>query len=197
MTKLYYYLKNHGKQHNPLLIEFLILYPAIPATYSLYAATYMMVVLTILIVATKVTTVVSYRLFPKAFAYTLTVLIVTTYSTLIFMISNAIFPGHFRILLLPFAFLSMNSIIINRLNHDQFETSLSSCFLEGALYLIQTSFCISVIAILGITNLYSNQSAFAILALAITAFMLNFIKIKLEQIILSKEIDVKTNDDKE
>ncbi len=197
MTKLYLYLKEHRKMHPALFTEFLLIFPAYPATYSMRAATYMTITLTLLLMATKVSGVIAKKFFSNVTAYIFIILLTSTYATLIFMITEALFPGHLRLMLLPFSFLSMNSILTNRFSEPYKDITITSCFVDGIVFFFQTIFVISIIATLGITKLYSSQSAFAILALSISFFILKFCKLYMEQKILSNSKNTSIIDEEE
>ncbi len=179
MRKLFLYLKNHRDSHNPLLKEFLIIYPAITAFFSVEIAILMVVIMTILYIAVRSTKHLYLNFFPEYIAFVLTVLFVITYAIAIFLIINAVIPSQLRIIILPIAFLLVASIIDAKSTLTANTYNSLESIIDGILYFLKGTFFVVSIYLFSLLQIEYNKLAFSIFAYTITYLVYNFIVYKL------------------
>lgn len=180
MTDIYLKLKLHIEENNPILIAFMVIFPALTATYSVNGAFFIMCILTLLLLATRVSSVLCLRYLPKFMAFNVSILLISTYITLVLLITNAIYPGQLLILIIPASFLSTNNIISVRFAKINHIDKITNCLIDGLIYFSITTIYILLIGLLNKFFVYSKQSPFSLLTFAVSTLILNFIRVVIE-----------------
>ncbi len=190
MKKLFLYLEAHKDTHNPLMIEFLLIYPAINAFFSLKSALLSATILTILLIFVKTIMALSLRIFPEVVAHILSIIFIVTYSSSLFLILSALIPNQFRIIILPITFLIVNSIIESKSTSSKHYITYQSGLFDGLFYLIKSMFFITSLYLFSLLDFTANRLAFAFFGYTLTYMLYNtivYIVIKHLNIELSDE----------
>ncbi len=187
IEKGYFYLKNYHEENNPLMGSFILTYPVLISAFSLKAGVFIAFILSILIVTTKVFSIICRKFLPKLVAYNLLILYTGTYVTLVYLIAEAMYPEQIKILFLPVIFLGIHSIINEKLKLKKINQNILFCLLDGIIFFTISMFFIFVISLMYRTDVYKNQMAFTFLLLSIASFILNFARLEFENYFNKKQ----------
>lgn len=180
MGLIYMKAKKHFLENNPVLTCFLVIYVVIIASYSIKTSLYITLLLTFILVTTKMIFLINKSFFNNLIAFNLNVLYISTYITLILMISNVLYPNHLK-MLIPVAILLIYGYMISgNLGIKNKNDKLVFCLFDGIIFFIIS--CIYTLIISFLNIFYANfpNTNTSILALALITLFLNFIRIKFE-----------------
>lgn len=191
MGTIYQKSKKYFIENNPILTCFLIIYVSIIASYSILIAFYVSILLSFMLIVTKMIFLINNAIFIKPIAFSLNILYSSTYITLIFMISNVLYPNQLKILIPSSILLLTNYIITVNLGISNKNNKLLFCLADGLIFFIIACVYVLFIGILNSISGILTIESLSILDLSIVTFFLNFIRIKFENLLQKRNQIIK------
>lgn len=188
MSNTYNYIKKYFLSNNPVLTSFLIIFPAVISSYSFILGFYFAIILTFMLIITKMFFLITSRCSNKIIALNINTLFIATYITLIFLISNILYLNQIRILIPSSILLISNYIITDKLGISSKNDKLVFCLLDGLIFFLISLVYVLIIGITSIFFASLSTSDFSVLYFALTTLLLNFIRLKFETFLEKKEI---------
>ncbi len=187
MQEFYFKLKNYIRNNNPIPFSFLLVYPSIVATFGFFKAVYITVILSLLLTSTKMIFIICDKFSNKNVAHFLFSLFVSTYISIIYLITNALFPYQIKALVIITPVFILYYILGDNLGHTAvLDRNISHAFYDGILFSL-CSFCfIVIISSLDFINVFNNKVVFSLVNFAIATLLIKCIIIVFEKFLDKK-----------
>lgn len=181
MIEKYSALRKYFLDNNPVLTCFLVMYPVFISYQSVKISMYITFALTIMLIFLKIINLLTFRFLSPVIAYNISILYVSTYISLIFMISNTLYPNQLEILVPISILLITSSLVTAKLEIFDTNKRVFFCLIDGLIFMAISLVYIFFVFIIKIflPNIDSGNSP--ILAISISTIFLNIIRIRLDR----------------
>lgn len=187
MIKYYYKAKNYLKDNNPIIIFFLLIFPCLSASFNFVASFLNILILSVLLVSTKMLYLFCTKYFSKKIYYSLFVIYASTYASIIYIITTALFPDQIRTLILVVPTLLMYGVLAEKPGYcDNLDRTIGHCYIDGFLYFIISLAFVVVINFINILNIFDHNLIFSFINFALATIILQNIVIRFEKYFANK-----------
>lgn len=188
MGAKYNFIKKYFLNNNPVLTAFLIMFTAIISSYSLKIGFFISIILTLTLIVTKMFFLITSKYLKRNMALNLNILCVSTYVTLLFIISNILYMNQIKILIPASIILIFGNILNDRLGVKNENDKLVFCLLDGFIFFLISFIYMSTINIISSVFLILSTANLSILYFALSTLLINFFRIKIEFLLEKKDI---------